>query len=151
MKAISLKSSGILSSLYTWLLSQLRELTMPVWSVNRQSIDPSSPKHEEIYFWEYCTFQDVLQRLPYCTEEVYQKKPLHSSQGYLPPNELEAMFTQTDGTSPPQQPLCPILSKPRGTVQKQSEKDRNRRALPSFVARRRLSTGFNSIYFFEGG
>ena len=34
--------------------------------------------------------RDVLQRLPYFIEEVYNKKRLHSSLGYMTPEEFEA-------------------------------------------------------------
>jgi transposase InsO family protein len=46
-------------------------------------------KYEEIHLWNYETYEDVLQRLPYFIEEVYNKKRLHSSIGYMPPEEFE--------------------------------------------------------------
>lgn len=46
-------------------------------------------KYDEIYMFEYRTFLDVVERLPYFIEEVYNKKRLHSSLEYLPPEEFE--------------------------------------------------------------
>lgn len=49
-------------------------------------------KNEEVYLWEYETFLDVAERIPYFIEEVYNKKRLHSGIGYLPPEEFEEML-----------------------------------------------------------
>jgi len=46
-------------------------------------------KVEEVYMFEYETYQEVVSRIPYFIEEVYNKKRLHSSLGYLPPEEFE--------------------------------------------------------------
>ena len=46
-------------------------------------------KSEEVYLWEYKTFEDVKKRIPYFIEEVYNEKRLHSALGYCPPNEYE--------------------------------------------------------------
>ncbi len=47
-------------------------------------------KHEEVYLWDYRTLDDVAKRVPYFIEEVYNKKRLHSSIGYIPPDEFES-------------------------------------------------------------
>ena len=47
-------------------------------------------KQEEVYLWEYQTYEDVLKRIPFFIEKVYNQKRLHSALGYLPPNEFEA-------------------------------------------------------------
>ena len=47
-------------------------------------------KYEEVHLWNYETYQDVIERLPFFLEEVYNRKRLHSSIGYLPPVEFEA-------------------------------------------------------------
>jgi len=47
-------------------------------------------KAEEVYLWEYRIFDDVLKRIPYFIDQVYNQKRLHSSLGYRPPNEYEA-------------------------------------------------------------
>jgi len=52
-------------------------------------------KSEEVYLWEYRTMDDVQNRLPYFIEEVYNRKRLHSSLGYLPPVEFEELFNLT--------------------------------------------------------
>ncbi|MFB0507175.1 MAG: integrase core domain-containing protein [Thermodesulfobacteriota bacterium] len=50
-------------------------------------------KSEEVYLWEYETLADVEKRIPYFIEEVYNQKRLHSSLGYLSPNEFEQMLS----------------------------------------------------------
>ena len=47
-------------------------------------------KHEEVYFWEYETFDNVAKRLPYFIERVYNLKRLHSPLDYVPPDEFDA-------------------------------------------------------------
>jgi len=49
-------------------------------------------KAEEVYLWEYETYTDVIDRIPYFIEDVYNSKRLHSSIGYLPPEEFEDIF-----------------------------------------------------------
>ena len=58
-------------------------------------------KYEEVHLFNYETFEEVLKRLPRFIEEVYNKKRLHSSIGYMPPEEFEA-----------KQSLKPIAGKP---------------------------------------
>ena len=47
-------------------------------------------KYEEVHLWNYETYEDVINRLPFFLEEVYNRKRLHSSIGYVPPTEFEA-------------------------------------------------------------
>jgi putative transposase len=47
-------------------------------------------KYEEVHLNNYETYEDVLDRLPFFIEEVYNRKRLHSSIGYVPPVEFEA-------------------------------------------------------------
>jgi putative transposase len=46
-------------------------------------------KYEEIYMGDYETYVDVIENLPEFIEEIYNKKRLHSSLGYLSPEEFE--------------------------------------------------------------
>jgi putative transposase len=46
-------------------------------------------KYNEVYLNHYETYVDVIDRIPEFIEEVYNKKRLHSSIGYLTPNEFE--------------------------------------------------------------
>lgn len=42
--------------------------------------------------FEYETFDDVVLRITYFIEEVYNKKRLHSTLRYTPPEEFEYIF-----------------------------------------------------------
>jgi len=57
-------------------------------------------KHEEVYAYEYETMQDVLERLPTFLEETYNRRRLHSSLGYVPPEEYELVYAKTEGQIP---------------------------------------------------
>jgi transposase InsO family protein len=48
-----------------------------------------TPKHEEVYLCKYNTLEEMLERIPYFIEEVYNRKRLHSALGYIPPSEFE--------------------------------------------------------------
>jgi hypothetical protein len=44
--------------------------------------------------WEYKSFTDVVDRIPQFIEEVYNKKRVHSSLGYLTPLQFECMIQE---------------------------------------------------------
>lgn len=46
-------------------------------------------KYEEVYLAEYETYEDVVNRLPRFIEDIYNRKRIHSSIGYLTPEEFE--------------------------------------------------------------
>ena len=46
-------------------------------------------KDNEVYLWHYETYLDVIDRVPYFIEEVYNKKRVHSALGYVTPEEFE--------------------------------------------------------------
>lgn len=54
-------------------------------------------KCEEVYMNEYNTIQEAKQNIKKFIEKVYNKKRLHSSIGYLPPNEFEEQYLLNGG------------------------------------------------------
>ena len=50
-------------------------------------------KYEEVHLCNYQSYEDVIERLPFFLEEVYNRKRLHSSIGYVPPSEFEAAIS----------------------------------------------------------
>lgn len=53
-------------------------------------------KVEEVYMFEYETYREVLERIPYFIEQVYNRKRLHSSLGYMPPEEFENISNEKE-------------------------------------------------------
>lgn len=46
-------------------------------------------KYEEVYLWEYDSFEDAKEQIERFIENAYNIKRLHSAIGYLPPVEFE--------------------------------------------------------------
>jgi transposase InsO family protein len=46
-------------------------------------------KYEEVYLWDYQSGEDLMRRMPYFLQEVYNQKRLHSALGYVTPQEFE--------------------------------------------------------------
>jgi putative transposase len=65
-------------------------------------------KYEEVYLCEYQTFEDVVARLPYFIEEVYNQKRLHSALGYHSPNDFERLVLNQENNELPRQTLLPL-------------------------------------------
>jgi len=65
-------------------------------------------KHEEVNLCEYETYQDMVTRLPYFIEEVYNQKRLHSALGYRPPNEFEEAMLNQENNEIPHQTLLTL-------------------------------------------
>jgi transposase InsO family protein len=65
-------------------------------------------KQEEVYLYEYETIDDVMARLPYFIEEVYNRKRLHSALGYRPPNEFEELPVIQQNNAQPRQTLLTL-------------------------------------------
>lgn len=53
-------------------------------------------KREEVQINSYATFAEAKAHLGHFIEEVYNLKRLHSSLGYIPPAEFEAMLTSAE-------------------------------------------------------
>jgi len=65
-------------------------------------------KYEEVYLCEYETFEDVVARLPYFIEEVYNQKRLHSALGYRSPNDFEELLLIQQVNKVPRQTLLTL-------------------------------------------
>ena len=60
-------------------------------------------KNEEVYLWEYKTMEDAERRICHFVKDVYNKKRLHSSLDYCPPNEFEERLLDKQKPTVPSQ------------------------------------------------
>ena len=65
-------------------------------------------KHEEVYLCDYETYADVVARLPYFIEEVYNQKRLHSALGYQSPEGFESKLLYEQPQEVPRQTLLTL-------------------------------------------
>jgi putative transposase len=56
-------------------------------------------KHEEVLKVDYLDLQDIQDRLPTFLEERYNKRRLHSSLAYMPPDEFEQQHARRQVSS----------------------------------------------------
>jgi putative transposase len=69
-------------------------------------------KYEEVQLYEYEAFDDVIARLPYFLEGVYNQKRLHSALGYRSPNDFEELLLVQESNGLPRQPLLTLSVQP---------------------------------------
>jgi len=70
-------------------------------------------KYEEVYLCEYETMADVIHRIPYFIEEVYNLKRLHSALDYYPPDKFEELLVMKQNKKEdPRQTLLTLSVQP---------------------------------------
>ena len=61
-----------------------------------------------MYLFEYEMIDDVVARLPYFIEEVYNHKRLHSALVYVPPEEFEELLLNQERNESPDRILLTL-------------------------------------------
>ncbi len=64
-------------------------------------------KIEEVYLWEYRTFEVARERIKEFIKGVYNRKRLHSALGYRSPEQFEQSITQTQDSLHHSYQICP--------------------------------------------
>ncbi len=62
-------------------------------------------KREEVYVKKYHNLREVIKNLPNFIDEVYNRKRLHSSIGYMPPEEFESKILKINPKDRPVQKI----------------------------------------------
>jgi putative transposase len=65
-------------------------------------------KHEGVYLSICETYQDVINRLCYFIEEVYNHKRFYLALGYRPPDEFEELLLSKENNEMPRQTLLTL-------------------------------------------
>lgn len=82
------------------LVSSMAKQGNPYENANAESFFKTF-KYEEVHLNDYQTINDVIDRVPYFIEQVYNARRLHSSLGYVPPNEFEALKAPASSETQP--------------------------------------------------
>jgi len=67
-------------------------------------------KYEEVYLADYQTYADVVENIIPFLRDVYNARRLHSSIGYLPPDEFESLWLEKNPSA-----VCGVMAAPTGT------------------------------------